>query len=77
MTSNAGEIVATALGGAVAAAAGAGYVYGLDAVTFAVSWWLSDQAQPAPAARGGRARPRPGLRLRHLGAALRPRPAPT
>ena len=50
MSSNAGEIVATTLGGAVAAAAGAGYVYGLDTVTFAVSWWLLTRPQPAPAA---------------------------
>ena len=74
MTSNAGEIVATALGGAVAAAAGAGFVYGLDAVDLRGVLVAADPAQPAAAARGGRARPRPGAARRHLRAALRPRP---
>ena len=74
MTSNAGEIVATALGGAVAAAAGAGYVYGLDAVTFAVSWWLLTRLSPLPPPEAGEHAPGPGAARRHLRAALRPRP---
>ena len=62
MTSNAGEIVATALGGAVAAGAGAGFVYGLDAVTFAVSWWLLTRLSALPPPEAGEHAPAPGLR---------------
>jgi MFS family permease len=62
LTANAGEIVATALGGAVAAAAGPGFVYGLDAVTFAVSLWLLSRLAPLPPPGPGEHTPAPGLR---------------
>ena len=62
MSSNAGQIIGAAVGGAVAAGPGPQFVYLLDAATFAVSFWLLCRLRPLAPPDAGEHTPAPGLR---------------
>ena len=62
MSSNAGQIIGAAVGGAVAAGAGPQFVYLLDAATFAVSFWLLCCLRPLAPPDAGEHTPAPGQR---------------
>jgi MFS family permease len=62
MAANASVIIGSALGGLLAAGPGPGLVYGLDTVTFAVSFVFLCLLRPLPAARAGEHGPEPVLR---------------
>jgi MFS family permease len=62
MTANAGQIIGAAVGGAIAAGPGPQFVYGLDAATFAVSFWLLGRLRPLPPPSADEHTPAPGLR---------------
>jgi MFS family permease len=62
MSANAASITGAALGGAVAAGPGPQWVYGFDAVSFAISGALLLRLRPLPPVAGGEHRPAPGLR---------------
>ena len=62
MSANAASITGAALGGAVAAGPGPQWVYGFDAVSFAISGALLLRLRPLPPTAGGEHQPVPGLR---------------
>jgi MFS family permease len=62
VSGNGGAIIGATLGGAIAAGPGAGWVYGFDTVSFAISFLLLCRLKPLPPAAAGEHAPGPGLR---------------
>jgi len=62
MSANVASITGAALGGAIAAGPGPQWVYGFDAVSFAISSGLLLRLRPLPPAAGGEHQPVPGWR---------------
>jgi len=62
LSGNAGAIIGATVGGAIAAGPGAGWVYGFDTVSFAVSFLLLCRLRPLPPPDPGEHPAGPGLR---------------
>jgi MFS family permease len=61
ISGDAGAIIGATAGGAIAAGPGAGWVYGFDTVSFAVSFVLLLRLRPLPPSAAGEHAPGPGL----------------